>query len=378
METAEAQQVQSIKQQVFGAAPISSPAVAETPATPEASANGTQNNPNPDTAAPDAAQILKSDTPSPTPAFDHTSFLKDNFGYEKAEDIKSQLARISELEQKANTPAEYQYASDQAKALAYAINSGNFAPIKEFVDTQMMLSNTEGMNEEQQLKLLIKMRNPLFSDKLVDEEYNDQYVLNEEDVDESRLERERLKLAQKRIDDARQAQTTFSERKAKISLPNIPTQTADDDPAYVAWKASQDKIEAQRKENDAAYAQITAKDLANSFQFNDEANKMKFDVSFEPDAQSLSEIVSTITDEDKFTAMFAGQDGSPDRNKFAKVIYDGLNIQKIVNASIVEAVNKTKLWFLANQKNIGDNIVRNYNVPEQSDVDRLRQQVYSK
>jgi len=364
-----------IKQQVFDKAPEvkveASPAPAATAPAQQTVAGPTEEKPVSNPIPPQENQS----TPSPS-AFDPSTFLKETFGVDNADAIKQQISRVKELEEKAKTPAEYAYANEQAKLLATAINSGDFKPVKEYIDTQLMLSSLEGMTEDQQLKLYIKMQNPLFNDKLVEEEFNDMYVLNEEEVDESRVERERIKIAQKKMNDVAAAKAFFDAKKSKITLPEIKAQAEVVDPEYAAWKEQQSKIDADRGENVEAYSKLTPQDIASTFKFNDEANKLAFDISYEPDADSLRETLSTVTDDKKFLADYAGQDGSLDRKKFLQHIYAGRNLEKIANSLIVQAVNQTKKWFLMNQKNVNDPVVRNYNEAPQSEVQALRDKVF--
>jgi hypothetical protein len=363
--------VEEIKQQVFGIQPA--PATekpAETSASTEtASTEGGSTSPETsDTTVNQDGAINQPAAITP----DYSAYLKETFGVEKADDIKSQLARVQQLEAQAQTPAEYQFANEQAKLLANAINSGNFQPLKEYVDTQLMLSNTEGMTEEQKLKLKIKMENPLFSDALVQEEYDEVYG-----VDEDADERAKLKIQQKRMNDVNAAQQLFNDKKSKVVLPEIKAQT-NEDPEYTAWKANQERQNADRTENETAYTKISPKDITNTFKFNDEANKLAFDVSYEPDAESFGEVLNTVMDDQKFLSMYANQDGSLDRAAFLKDIYNARNLDKIVNQAIVQAVNQTKAWYLKTQKNITDTGVRNFDTPEPTDVDRLRGQIFGK
>jgi hypothetical protein len=239
-----------------------------------------------------------------------------------------------------------------------------------------MLSSLDGMSDEQLLKLHIKIQNPKFNDKHVDEEYNEMYVLNEDEIDESRVERERLKMEQKKSDQVQAAKTLFAEKKSKIVLPEIKAAVSED-PEYTAWKQQRDQQDAQRAANPEAYSKLVPKDIAKTFKFNDEANKLAFDISYEPDAESFGATIATILDDEKFLSNFAGQDGSLDRNKFAEVFYNGLNIEKIVNNAIVQTVNQTKLWFLKNQKNIGDGgVLRDFNMQPETEVQKLRNKVF--
>lgn len=362
--------VEDIKQQVFGIQPT--PAT-EKPDTPSLE-GGSPVVENSSTVVDEAGSIRgeENGAPAAVVAPDYSAYLKETFGVDKADDIKSQLARIQQLEAQAQTPAEFQFANDQAKLLANAINSGNFQPLKEYVDTQLMLSNTEGMTEEQKLKLYIKIQNPLFNDSLVNEEYDEVYG-----VDEDADERAKLRVQQKRINDVNAAQQLFTDKKVKVVLPEIKAQT-NEDPDYTAWKANQEKQNADRTENDEAYTKISPKDITNTFKFNDEANKLAFDVSFEPDAESFGEVLNTVMDDQKFLAMYANQDGSLDRSKFLRDIYNARNIDKIANQIMIQAVNQTKAWMLKTQKNITDTSVRNFDTPEPTDIDRARQQIFGK
>jgi hypothetical protein len=45
---------------------------------------------------------------------------------------------------------------------------------------------------------------------------------------------------------------------------------------------------------------------------------------------------------------------------------------------MIQASNATKAWFLKNQKNIGDGVQRNFSVVPETDIDKLKSQVFGK
>jgi hypothetical protein len=131
-----------------------------------------------------------------------------------------------------------------------------------------------------------------------------------------------------------------------------------------------------QKADKEAYSKLSPKDISMVFKFNDEANKLAFDIVYEPEKESFNKAISEASDLTKFFENFYDKDGSPDRIKQAAAIYAAQNIEKIVSEAIVQATNQTKKWFLANQKNVVEKTQRNYVLPPQTEVDKLRQQVF--
>lgn len=307
---------------------------------------------------------------------DYKSYLKENFNYEDAEQLKADLKAFKE---KAETPAEIAFANEESKKIHQLLREGKSKEVKAYLDAQDLLSNLDGMNSEQQLKLYIKMQNPLFDQELIEDEYKSLYSIDETDLEDDplKLRKEKVRLQQRLSNDVEKAKEYFTQYKTKIELPDIsPKAEAAKDEAYENWKAQiaqQDSVATKTAE---AYLKLSPKQAVSTFKFNDEASKLSFDTTFEPDTDSFANTTSLLADGEKLFAKYANQDGSLDHLRMAKDLYNGQNIDKIATEIMKQSVNSTKAWFLKNQKNIGDGVQRDFVVPPTTDIQKLKQQVF--
>jgi hypothetical protein len=172
--------IESYKAQVFGTTTTQSPTPENTtPANVEAS-NETLITP---TAIPDVQEdvpIAASPIPDQETALDDTVYLKTNFGYENEESLKADLAQLKELKERASSPAEIKFANEESKKIHQILAKGDTKSVLEYLKAQELLSNVDSFNDEQKLKLYIKMQNPLFDSELIDDEYSSLYKIDEQ------------------------------------------------------------------------------------------------------------------------------------------------------------------------------------------------------
>ena len=317
-----------------------------------------------------------------------TNELKEKLGFE---DWDAAQAAIADLKQKAETPAEKEFANEQSK-LAYSyLKEGKTKELKQFLETQEKLESFTSAEVTEDtapdiIKLGMQLKHKDLSPKEIDYKFNKEFGIPKEPVQKNdELDEEfeaRKEEWQEKVNDikmnlmieAKLAKPELVKTKAELVLPDISKPDADYE-QYKASRADQPQRDAETKE---AYSKISTKDVAMVFKFNDEALKLAFDVTYEPDKESFDKSVSLASDLNSFLSNYYGKDGSPDRTRFLKDLYAGQNIQKIVTEAMVEAVNAERARFLRTQKNISTDGQRNYVVPPQTDVDKLREQVFGK
>ena len=178
------------------------------------------------------------------------------------------------------------------------------------------------------------------------------------------------------IREAKMAKPDLLKYKTELVYPEI--QKPDTVEATKKAQQQEAEIAEMQKADKEAYSKLSPQDVTMVFKFNDEASKLAFDISFVPDKESFGKVVENASDLQKHLLSYYDKDGNPDRIRYAKDLYAGQNIEKIVTEAIVQATNQTKAWFLKNQKNIGDGTQRNFVLPPTTDIDRLRQQVFGK
>jgi hypothetical protein len=253
--------------------------------------------------------------------FNETEFLKE-FNVESKDAIKAALAELNELKAKATTPAEFQFASDEAKKLAAAINSLDLKAVKQYVDTQAMLADAETLSEAEQLKLYIKMKNPMFDQELVDDEFNELYtVKNEDDFDDPiALRKAKVKVQQRMMNDTAQAKEFFAQHKQSIKLPEIQSIQPTVDAEYEAYKASTaQSTETYQKVIVPTITALKESDLGLNVKISDPQNQLDFAVSVAPDKSDLEFAKSNALNFEGFLETF-WKDGKLDGQRLARLI----------------------------------------------------------
>jgi hypothetical protein len=202
---------------------------------------------------------LQTDTVAPaTTVAPVVDYLKD-LGFEDIDSAKAAIEDYKKL--KAAPPAEtpkFEFADEQSKKIHELLREGKTKEVAAFLQAQELVSNADSMNDEQKLKLLIKMQNPRFDKELIEDEYATLYSINEEDFfdDPMKLRKERLKMEQRVENDVAKAQEFFAQYKQKFQLPDITAPVATVDNDYEAYKA--DTAKATNEYNTVIMPSVTA------------------------------------------------------------------------------------------------------------------------
>src|SRR5580700_5189043 len=224
--------LQSIKEQVFGngngSAPVNPyapPPAATTPpvATPPPATTPANNAPPPTDAPP----------PQVIPAVDYNAYLRENFGFDSVEVAKTEIERLR------NQPPvvkELEFPDETAKKLYLNLKENKYDEVANYINGINLLKGVETKTPEEQLKLFIKMQNPRFDSKDVDEEFADTYSIDEENIAPEKLGRERKKMDQRKEDDLARARAHFATFKSKIDLPDITPAAPAIDPEYQQYQ----------------------------------------------------------------------------------------------------------------------------------------------
>lgn len=299
---------------------------------------------------------------------DANAFIKENFGAESLEAIKSELEELRQF--KANpTREELKFENEVSEKLAKAWMAGKTDEVFEYLNQHRQLealTNAEVTDDtaDEIIKLSMRMKYSAegLNDREITYKFNKQYALPKEpvgDVDDEDFKElhaawkeqvEDIKMS--KIIDAKVAKRELDGFKQKLVLPEFNEQTVDD--GYLQYKTQLEENQKAAIENTTEYKKYTPKVLETKVNFNDEANKIAFEFQFEPDSESFSKVIDTICDNEKFVKAFEGQDGNFDRKKFAEVIYYGLNKERFVMEAMKQAKNATmKQTLLADNSNTG-------------------------
>ena len=218
---------------------------------------------------------------------DANTYLKEQLGYDDWETAKAEIEKL-------RAKQDLEFTDDQSKKIHELLRQGKIKEVVQFYQAQELLADSDSMNNEQKLKLYIKMQNPKFDNELIEDEYNALYVLDETDeklldatsneVDPLKLRKERLRLEQRVDNDVAKAQEYFSQYKAKIQLPDTqPPAPATVNEDFEAYKASNAK--ADETYNNVTVPGINAlkeSDVQLGFKVDDANNQMQFEVAIVP------------------------------------------------------------------------------------------------
>ncbi len=332
------------------------------------------------------------DKPADTPLtpIDDKLILKENLGFEKWEDAKAAVAELNQLREAAKTPQEIKFANDQSKAAYEALVAGDMDKVYDILDTQKRISAIDNMKPAEVIKLHIKEQNKHYREADIEDVFEEKYTYPEkptqkedEEPEDFKVREDKWKAAKEKIDrrierDSVTAKTELSKLKSELKFPEIQKSQTAKDEGYERYQQEQLAIAEVQKAEKEAYSKLSPKDISMVFKFSDEANKLAFDVAYEPEKENFDKAIEQSADITKFFENFYNQDGSPDRIKQAKAIYAAQNIEKIVSEAMVAATNQTIKWFLSNQKNIGDRTQRQFTMQAPTEIDKLKEQVFGK
>lgn len=373
------QEVQSLKEQVF-----------EHPSTHSQSSDVVPSVVEPPVVEPPVAVTPPPVVPPEAEiVVDANEYLEKELGYKSWDDAKAEIAQLRQLKETASKPTEF--ANDESKRFYELVVSGKTKEAKAILDLQEKLESVDTLSPEQTIKLHIEQTNKNFKKEDVQDVFEEKYSFPEKpvkgeleededfEVRENKYKEQASKINRRIERDSHTAKEELAKLKSEIVLPEIHKDKSEKELAFEKYvQESQETTELIKAEKDA-FSKLTPQVAKREFKFNDEASKLTFDINYEPDAESFSKAVNDVSDMGAFVSKFYDtEDGSPQREELLNIIYAGQNIDKIVTEAVIQATNETKKWFLSRQKNIGDGMQRNFNVQQPSEIDKLREQVFSK
>ena len=330
--------IQSIKEQVYGAAPIAQtepivnvdePQPVITP-TSEGSVADLPNNEENNQSQSNEPVVTE---PVITPIININDYLK-GLGYQSEDDFKKEITELKKLKDTPPViaPIEPEFVNEESKKIYQNLKAGNTKEVKAYLDAQELLANADSLQDEQKLKLFIKLQNPKFDKDLIDDEFNERYTFDEDNFtgDDLKLRKEKVKLSQRLEDDLLKAQDYFKQYQAKIELQNIePTPAIDDN-----FKTYQENLAVAQEEHKVLLdklSKISEKDINIKLNYADEASKINFDVDYKADKEGFDKAKDAVADYSKFLAEnYYTQDGSPIVDKLTADIYKIKNFDKIL------------------------------------------------
>lgn len=376
------QEIASYKEQIFDHAPTHTPTSNDVPPADTPPVD------NPPTDLP-PADTPPSDIPSDTPPasiVDYNAYVKENFGFETVEEAKANLAELRALKEAAPKPIEY--ANEESKRVHELLLAGKVKEVKAIYDLQEKLETVDTLTAEDAIKLHIEQANKHYKKADIQDVFEEKYTYPEkpvqgdieEDSDFAKREERYTQSVEKinrRIErDAVTAKDELSKLKSEIKLPEIQSTSNPELDELAAYKEDIKKADDNHKIVVDAVSKISEKDISLQLNFNDEAKKVKFDISYQGDKDGVEKAkVSASNYVDFLSQNYYQEDGSLLAGKLTSDIYFLQNRDKIITEAINQAVNETMLQIARNQKNIGDGFQRNFNIVQPSEIEKLKEQL---
>lgn len=280
--------------------------------------------------------------------------FKDRFGYEKPEDVLSEIEQLRALKENPATAA-IKYENEQSEKLAKAFQAGKVDEVYNYLNEQRKLDTLTASEITKEsadaiIKLGMQLKYKDLTESEIDYKFKKQFAIpkepvqsDTEDDDEFEARKSEWKdrvaeIEMEKIIEAKLAKPELEAAKHKLVLPNIEAEVDED---YLQYKESLEKsatIDAETKE---AYKSFKPKDIETKLNFKDEANKIEFEFQYEPDEEGFKQSLDLVMDTQKYFEKYKGQDGSPNRKQFLQDIYFIQNKEKIIMAAMNQAKNAT-------------------------------------
>lgn len=318
----------------------------------------------------------------PTFTFD---ILKDKFGYEKPDDVISEIEQLRSLK---NNPAkpEIKFENELSEKLFKAIQSGKEDEVYKYLSekNRLELLTSQEVNKDSAadiIKLGMQLKYKDLTPQEIDYKFNKEFALPKqpiqtiEESDEEFAEKlsewkERVAdIEMNKIIEAKLIKPELDGAKSKLVLPTLEEATDEGYAQYLKMLEDMPKLDAEVKE---AYKSFVPKQIETKLKFTDEASKIDFEFQYEPDNESFKKAVELASDQDLFFNSFINSDGTPNRKGFLEFIYKGLNAERMVTEAIKQGSNARMKALLPDNSSGGLNR-QSPSIIEQSELDKQMQ-----
>lgn len=325
------------------------------------------------------------------PSFQFETF-KEKFGFEKPEDIITEIEQLRVLKQKPPV-ADIEFADAKSENIFKALQGGKMDEVYNFLDEQRKLDRfTTGEVTEDSAAEIIKLGMALKYKDLTPAEinykFNKQFQIPKEpvmtdmdDEDEFKLKHSDWKeqvnsVKMDMMIEAKFAKPELEAAKSKLTLPSIEQAVDPDYQNYLQFQKELEDVQKQDAAINEAIKTFTTKQLETKLNFKDEANKIDFDFQFEPDQESFAKAIEMVTDNSKYLDSFKNADGSFNHKALLEAVYFGKNKEKVIMAAINQGKNAAIKASLPDNSNGGLNRLAPQ-TQELSDFDKQMQESLS-
>lgn len=318
----------------------------------------------------------------PTFTFD---ILKDKFGYEKPEDVVTEIEQLRSLKNNPVKP-EIKFENELSEKLFKAIQGGKEDEVYKYLAEKQKIETltSQEVNKDSAadiIKLGMQLKYKDLTPQEIEYKFNKEFALPKqpvqainEDEDEFQIRLDTWKeqvadIEMNKIIEAKLIKPELDGAKSKIVLPALEEASDEGYNQYLKMLEESTKLDAEVKE---AYKTFVPKNIETKIKFTDEANKIDFEFQYEPDDVSFKKAVELVSDQEAFFNSFINSDGSPKRKEFLEFVYKGLNADRMVTEAIKQGSNARMKALLPDNTNGGLNRQSPPNI-EQSELDKQMQ-----
>lgn len=328
-----------------------------------------------------ASEIVATEQ-APVNTIDYTPFIKETFGLESVDEVKTQWEAFKALKDNppAPTTAEQEFANEESKRLHELVRTGKFKEANEIIYQQIKIdeltsSEVSDLNADEIIKLGMKFTNKDLTQKEIDFKFRKEFSIPKEPVQGISEDTEdfevRMQEWNEAVEDIKMSKTIAAKEmkpklqaaKAQIQFPDILSPQSEIDPEYEAYKASKANVSQQVESMiTPAIKALKESDVQLGFKVTDPNNQMDFDVSIAPTPEAFEKArQDSLSFDVWFQNLCYDKDGK----------FQPQNVQKLIllynergnyDLSIArQAVNAERARVIA--KETGNNITgKNFNV----------------
>jgi hypothetical protein len=225
---------------------------------------------------------------------------------------------------------------------------GKIAEVTELLQKKAFSESLKDKTDEDVLKAYIKQKNPEFDSQDIEDEYNEKYLIDELEFDDSKLRREQKKLNSRIKNDVIDAKDFFNKSNEDIKFPKYEKTNE------VENSDNEDNVELQKEREKFLHTLNEVSKTVNSlpFSWKDEKTNTSINGKFEIPAQELTKYQEGAENLEIYMANRYFQEGEYKADKLLKDLYIADNFNKIISSVVSQAVNQTKLDILKKSKNI--------------------------
>lgn len=308
--------------------------------------------------------------------------FKEKFGYEKPEDVLSEIEQLRLLKENPPAPQPIKYENEESQKLHLALMNGKKEEVYAILEKQQTLEKlTSQQVTKENAADIIKMGMQLKFKDLSPEEiaykFNKEYTLPKQPVFNENLETEEefqskldnwkeqvADIEMNKIINAKLMKPELDSAKSNLTLPEIEKQIDEGYDQYLKMLEETTKLDADLKE---AYRNLKPQDVLTKVPFTDEASKVNFEFQFTPDDDSFKKAVEIASDNEKFFNTFLNSDGSPNRQLWVNAVLFAIDPNKIIAEAIKQGSNARMKSMLPDNSQGG--MVRQ--MPQEQNVNEL-------